>query len=99
MTTIGLPIALPDAYSVRNSALPALATIANQCGFVPADGKRAPGDVLFARVGPVQYHLLIVASDGRVVHAHAGLGKVVVGNLSESWTVVGHWRLAFNCQG
>ena len=99
MKSIELPVVLPDAYPVRSSAAPAIAGFARDSGFAPATGDRVPGDVLFAQVGPVQYHLLIVASDGRCVHAHAGLGRVVIGELPATWKVVGHWRLDTNCQG
>lgn len=96
---IGRPAALPEAYSMRAQAVPGLAAIAESCGFIPATGACARGDVLFARVGPVQYHLLIAARDGRFVHAHAGLRRVVIGELTDSWVIVGHWRLGSDFQG
>lgn len=97
---IGSPAAeLPEAYSVRNHQVRGLAAIATSCGFTPETDACAPGDVLFARIGPVQFHLLIAARDGRFVHAHAGLGRVVIGELGQGWTIVGHWRLNADFQG
>jgi cell wall-associated NlpC family hydrolase len=90
---IGRPVLLPEAYCLRAQRVAGLSAIAERCGFVPATGNYAPGDVLFARIGPVQHHLLIAAGDGRYVHAHAGHRRVVIGALGEGWKVVGHWRL------
>jgi len=99
LQAIGRTSDLPAAYSVRTRAIPRLAEIVSQCGFVSAKGVPEPGDVLLARIGPMQLHLLIAATDGRFVHAHAGLGKVVTGPLPEAWQVAGHWRLAEPSKG
>jgi hypothetical protein len=64
------------------------------CGFVVATGAPHPGDVLLVRIGPCQFHLLIAASSGRFIHAHAGLRRVVCCDGPIEWPVVHHWRLA-----
>nr|WP_310523991.1 peptidoglycan endopeptidase [Polymorphobacter sp.] len=51
------------------------------------------GDVLVIAPVPRQRHLAVVTPAG-VVHAHAGLGRVVEGPLDPDWTLVGAWRLA-----
>ncbi len=99
LQAIGRAAPLPEAYSLRARQVPGLAAIAEACGFAPATGTCAPGDVQFARIGPVQYHLLIAARDGRFVHAHAGARRVVIGKLAESWAIVGQWRLTPEFQG
>ena len=99
LEAIGRPSDLPAAYSVRARTIPKLAEIVSQSGFILAKGLPVPGDVLLARIGPMQLHLLIAATDGRFVHAHAGLGKVVTGPLPEAWQVAGHWRLAEPSKG
>lgn len=99
LLAIGRPADLPDAYSLRARHVTGLAEIAEQCGFAPATGGFAPGDVLFTRIGPVQFHLLIAARDCRFVHAHAGLRQVEIGELGAGWPVVGHWRLVAELQG
>ena len=51
-----------------------------------------PGDVLvFAPIG-YQRHFGIVTPEG-LVHAHAGLDRVVEGPIDTEWTIVGRWRL------
>lgn len=97
--SIGMPARLPDAYSLRAQEVRGLEIVAEASGFAPAHGASVPGDVLFARIGPVQFHLLIAARDSRFVHAHAGLRRVVIGKLGEGWSIVGHWRLDPDFQG
>ncbi len=50
-----------------------------------------PGDLIVVAPAPGRRHLGIVTSSG-VVHAHAGLGRVVEGPLDPAWIVVGAWR-------
>ena len=85
---------LPSGYRMRTRALPELSGTAAACGFEPAHGLVAPGDVLMVRVGPCQFHLMIAASAGGFVHAHAGIGRVVLWDAPLDWPVVNHWRLA-----
>lgn len=51
----------------------------------------APGDLLVAAPAPGRRHLAVVTPRG-IVHAHAGLGRVVEGPLDPAWTVVAAWR-------
>jgi hypothetical protein len=50
------------------------------------------GDVVLARVSPVQAHLLVAAPDG-FVHAHAGLGRVTFLPGPLPWPVAREWRV------
>lgn len=67
--------------------------VALSAGFVPAPGAIARGDVLLIRCSPIQPHVVVAASDGLFVHAHAGLGKVVLGPADPAWRIAGRWRL------
>jgi len=51
-----------------------------------------PGDILVIAPAPGRRHLGVVVPGG-LVHAHAGLGRVVEGPLDPAWVVVGAWRL------
>ena len=51
-----------------------------------------PGDLLLLAPTPRQRHLAVVTPAG-VVHAHAGLGRVIEGPLDPEWTILGAWRL------
>ncbi len=60
-------------------------------GLVPAVGQQ-PGDVLVMRSGPEQLHLGVVTELG-LVHADAGLRRVVERPGRPEWPVLGVWRL------
>lgn len=51
-----------------------------------------PGDILVVAPDARQRHLAVVTPAG-VVHAHAGLGRVVEGPLDRGWSIIGVWRL------
>ncbi len=50
------------------------------------------GDLLVLAPGRRRRHLAVVVPGG-LVHAHAGLGRVVEGPLDPAWAIVGTWRL------
>jgi len=60
-------------------------------GMVAADG-RAPGDVIVARAGPGQAHLVVRTERG-FVHADASLRRVVERPGGVPWPVISAWRL------
>lgn len=51
-----------------------------------------PGDLLAVAPSPGRRHLAVVTPAG-VVHAHAGLGRVVEGPLDPDWMLIAAWRL------
>ena len=59
-------------------------------GCVPVDPAE-PGDLIVAAPAPGRRHLGVVTPGG-VVHAHAGLGRVVEGPLDPAWRIIGVWR-------
>ncbi len=52
-----------------------------------------PGDIIMARPGPQQQHLMIRTEQG-YVHAHAGLRRVVLTPGPSPWPVIAGWRLS-----
>ena len=52
---------------------------------------REPGDLIIAAPAPGRRHLGVVVP-GAIVHAHAGLGRVVEGPLDPAWAITGAWR-------
>lgn len=52
----------------------------------------APGDLVVAAPARGRRHIG-VRTPGGVIHAHAGLGRVVEGPLDPGWTIIGAWRL------
>jgi cell wall-associated NlpC family hydrolase len=84
----------PGGYALRNL------TIDKHLGWVSAlqlhdvSGVLRPGDVLLFRLPAAQFHLGVVSTRGALIHAHAGLRRVVVTSPPFAWRVDRHWRLS-----
>jgi cell wall-associated NlpC family hydrolase len=74
---------LPDA--------PDLAAVLAGHGCRPV-AQALPGDVLVIAPAARQRHFGIVTTSG-IVHAHAGLNRVVEGPIDPAWVIIGAWRL------
>jgi cell wall-associated NlpC family hydrolase len=94
LAAIGQPSCAPAGYRLRQPAIARYLAAAAGCGLAAAAGPVEPGDVLLVRPGPAQHHLVIAATTGGFVHAHAGLGRVVLTPAPLAWPVAHHWRLA-----
>ena len=86
----GLDVAEPPPYRLRAGAAPVMHGWMVGAGFVPVTD-RAPGDILLVRVSALQPHIVIDAPDG-VIHAHAGLGRVVLMPMPGDWSELSRWR-------
>lgn len=97
---VGVVLAAAAAVGVKPTCLPAyrlggnypdveaiLATHGCMCV-----GVILPGDVLVFAPTPQRRHFGIVTPTG-LVHAHAGLDRVVEGPIDPEWAIVGRWRL------
>jgi murein DD-endopeptidase / murein LD-carboxypeptidase len=54
-----------------------------------------PGDIVLAQTATRQQHLMIFSANGTAdgfVHAHAGLGRVVLMPLPSPWPIICGWR-------
>ncbi len=90
----GLRVEEPPGYQLRGTSLARAGTMLRAAGLMPAPG-RAAGDLLLVEAGPMQLHFMICASAGACaghVHAHAGLGRVVLMPGASPWPVRGAWR-------
>ena len=90
----GRAAAAPAGYALRQSDVSHLLPFAANAGFERASGAVQAGDVLLVRPGPAQFHLAIAAPGGGFIHAHAGLGRVVLSPAPLEWPTVQHWRLS-----
>jgi len=88
----GRHVALPCDYSLRMRDLGSLPELAEAARLVRVQGARLAGDILLLRVAPCQFHLGVVAEDLGLVHAHAGLRRVVHSPLPQD-PIIGRWRL------
>lgn len=93
LARLGQRAVLPAGYSLRMRSLPEMDGFVFGSGLVAASAGPQPGDVRLVAVGPGQVHLVITASDLRVVHAHAGLARVIHSAMPANWPTLGHWRL------
>lgn len=82
----------PGGYALRGGTAEMLAAGLRAAGFRPAREMKA-GDVLAMRTGPEQLHLGIWTGDG-LVHADAGLRRIVERPGAAAWPVLGVWRLS-----
>ncbi len=79
-------------YALRGGSLEKLEGELGAAGLVRVEGAR-PGDLLVMRAGVEQIHLAIACEDG-IVHADAGLRRVVERPGVPPWPVITLWRLA-----
>lgn len=88
----------PSGYALRNVAVDAWLPAAAQSGLVAARGATRAGDILLLALGYAQHHLVIALDGGSVVHAHAGLRRVVRQPREPAWQIEAAWRLAPSCE-
>lgn len=86
----GVPVAAVPAYRLGGDYPDAEAILLGHgCARVDA---ALPGDILGLAPSVQQRHFGIVTPLG-LVHAHAGLDRVVEGPIDPAWTIIGAWRL------
>lgn len=90
----GRTVADLPPYRLREQSIARFLPLLPANGFVPATGPVRAGDLLLARPGPAQHHLLLCGQRNNAVHAHAGLGRVCLAPLPLPWPVEQFWRLS-----
>lgn len=88
-----IPVA-PTGYKLRNSNPSRWLVFAEQAGLKHAVGPTMPGDIILTNPGPAQTHLVIVLTHDRIVHAHAGLRRVVIEPMKVDSIRLAQWRIA-----
>jgi cell wall-associated NlpC family hydrolase len=92
LEAIGAPAPPIAPYAFRQRDFAAQIAGAALVGFDEVDDLPQTGDVLLLRPGPAQVHLAVVGAAG-LLHAHAGLGRIVLTPPPPPWPVERHWRL------
>lgn len=93
MADIGRPVRMPIRYGLRNLEPERFLRLPENAGFVEAaDNTLEDGDVLLLAAGPAQLHVAVAVPQG-IVHAHAGLRRIVRTPFPLPWPIIGHWRL------
>jgi lipoprotein Spr len=86
----GLNVEEPPPYRLHAGATPPVEIWMHAAGFV-APRLACAGDIVLVRISPLQPHLVIDAGGG-VIHAHAGLGRVVIMPMPAEWRELSRWR-------
>lgn len=94
LARIGIELHLPADYRPRRRRFEIPDDALRCAGLECAQTPYVAGDILLLRPAPAQVHLAIVRDADSVIHAHAGLGRVVAQPLIESWTIAAAWRFA-----
>jgi murein DD-endopeptidase / murein LD-carboxypeptidase len=81
---------VPIGYTMRGTQGVRWIMLLDQLATRRDDGLMAPGDVLLMEAGPAQYHLGVWTGDG-LIHADAGLRKVVETPGPVRWPLLGVW--------
>ncbi len=88
----GKPVRAPQPYALRGGNPQHVADALRSAGLTQiGDGEGRAGDILLMQAGPMQLHLGIRTSDG-IVHADAGLRRVVEAPGAPRWPIMGTWR-------
>lgn len=90
---VGVRLTAPDHYPLRGWSALRVAQALDDCGLVEVtDRPCAIGDGALVDDAAGQFHFGMIG-DGRVIHAHAGLRRVVDAPLDEVWLAARRWRL------
>jgi cell wall-associated NlpC family hydrolase len=86
----GLSENVPTGYSLRSRDLAHWERVIRAQGFVSRHAGWRRGDLLLVRPGPAQIHLG-VWTGGSLIHADAGLGRIVETPGIPRWPVLSAW--------
>lgn len=93
LSAVGKASAVPADYRLRGQYSERACTYFDERDFRRVtDASVVAGDVLLLAPGARQIHLAILTHAG-AVHAHMGLGHVVVTPLPLPWRIIAQWRL------
>lgn len=85
-------ICIPCDYTLRGDYRGRISAIlGSACFHTITDGASQPGDILLLCPACRQLHFAIATQKG-LVHAHAGLRRVVLTPATLPWPIIGHWR-------
>lgn len=93
LETVGRSLLVQD-YGLRNCTIKRHLSAASLAGLEEVTGRTKAGDIFLFCLSMAQYHLGIISSRNSLVHAHAGLKRVVTTPLPLSWRVERQWRVA-----
>ena len=93
LAKIGRPAPAAPARTMRGTSIDRFVDLAGQVGLQKISGPPRIGDVLLLVPSCAQHHLAIQVNNHSVIHAHAGLRRVVQSPSPLPWPLIGQWRL------
>ncbi len=87
----GRSVGVPVDYAMRNSEGARWLIVLDACAGRRTDGAVGVGDILLMQAGPAQYHLGVWTGDG-LIHADAGLRRVVETPGQVQWPIIAVWH-------
>lgn len=99
LAAIGHRPVAPHGYGLRNIQIDQWLDCAGGSGLEPASGPIRPDEVLLVALGYGQHHLMITSARDIIVHAHAGLRRVVAQPLRSDIQVSARWRIGATKEG
>lgn len=88
----GWRLARPADYPLRGWPRDRIEAALARAGFVPAVDPARTGDVALVALAAGQFHLALIGPDS-IVHAHAGLRRVVEAPCDAATASAARWRL------
>ncbi len=88
----GVRLVRPGSYPLRGWARERVEAGLARAGFAPADDEARAGDVALIAFAAGQFHLGLIGP-ASLVHAHAGLRRVVETPLDDGVRAAARWRL------
>ncbi len=80
-------------YGMRNLGRARFAGLIDAVGLRLTEDPSRAGDLILLRPSAAQFHLAIVGPTAKLIHAHAGLGRVVASRAPLPWPIEARWRL------
>lgn len=99
LAAIGRSPVAPRGYGLRNLAIDPWLDFAGRSGLEPAPGPVGADEVLLIALGYGQHHLMITTGLNKVIHAHAGLRRVVCHPRDPATCISAKWRIAPSMEG
>lgn len=93
LMAIGREVPPLPHYEMRNLDRARFEGLLEPLGFLLSTGHTQAGDLILLQPSAAQLHLVIVGPSSGLIHAHGGLGRVVVSPPPLAWPQVARWRL------
>jgi lipoprotein Spr len=95
LAAAGFSCDVPNGYAIRGGSERTIGKYMAAAGFerLAPESSLCEGDIVLVRPSPVQWHFMVRAGEG-FVHAHAGLGRVVLCPGAAPWPIAAIFRLA-----